>query len=430
MIPDDSPLGLAHEALRLWAVVVLAGLAVGCVVLACLPVGRERARRVPARVLVGVAALLVRAAVSLVQDGAAFDVLVSYRSIGDRVLHGSDVWSGDTESLATYPPPIYAWWAIAALVPDAHPHIFAAVVRAPFWIADAGLAVLLVRLLPGQLGVRAGWIYALSPAVIAVPTLHGQHDPVTDLLLVIGVVMLATHRHEVRAGLVIGLGVAIKQWPVFFLLPLIAAVRRPRILPFLAAVAAPVLVAYAAYGITHPHDATQGFVDVVTYRPHREGLGTSLFMPSRANGGVFTATNIVVTLGAGAVGALMVRRGWSLVDAVAVDMLLLVGLSPTVSDQYLMWAFPFLLLAGRLRTAALLGAGLLPAVLSLDMWQQVNDGTTPDALLIIATLSCVAAAGWILVGGPKAAVTAPADQPPESASSGRRRTRPLPTSHA
>jgi len=36
--------------------------------------------------------------------------------------------------------------------------------------------------------------------------------------------------------------------------------------------------AYAAYGLTHPHDAVQGFVDVVTYRPHREGLGTSLFL--------------------------------------------------------------------------------------------------------------------------------------------------------
>jgi hypothetical protein len=406
VIPDDAPLGLAHESLRGWAVGVLILTGIASVVVAFEPRTRRLQGRVPDWLLIGGAALLLRGAMSLVQDGAVFDVLVSYRSIGDRVLHGSDVWTGATESLATYPPPIYGWWALAALVPDAHPHVFAALVRAPFWIGDAGLAVLLVRLIPGESGVRAGWIYALCPAIVAVPTLHGQHDPVTDLLLVVGVILVVRDASPVRGGLVIGVATALKQWPLFFLLPILAAIPRRRVLPFLVAVAVPLLLAFAGYGLTHPHDAVQGFVDVATYRPHREGLGTSLFFPDAASSGVFIVANIVVTVGAGVVAAVMVRRGWSLVEAIALDMILLVGLSPTVSDQYLMWAFPFLLLAGRLRTAALLGMGLLPAVVSLDLWQTVNDGDAPHVLLVIATLSCVAAAAWLIVTGP--ATQAPA----------------------
>ena len=406
MIPVDAPLGLPHEALRGWAVALLVLCAAAALALAFRPVpppasagGATGPPPVPAWLLVTAAALLLRGAVSLVQDGALFDVLVSYRSIGDRVLHGADVWTGSTESLATYPPPIYGWWALAALVPGNHPHVFAALVRAPFWIADALLAGLLVRVIPGPAGVRAGWIYALCPVAVAVPTLHGQHDPVTDLLLVVAVAGLLPRQRTVAAGLVIGVATAIKQWPVFFLLPLLSAVPRRRLLPFLLAVAAPPLVAYAGSGVTHPLDALRGVVDVATYRPHREGLGSSLLFSDGASAGAVIAANLLATIGAGVVAAALVRRGMGLADAIAVDMLLLVGLSPTVSDQYLMWAFPFLLLAGRPRIAALLGAGLLPAVVALDLWQTVGDGDAPRALLALAAAGCVAAAAWIVVDG-------------------------------
>ena len=100
---------------------------------------------------------------------------------------------------------------------------------------------------------------------------------------------------------------------------------------------------------------------------------------------------------AAALAAIAVRNGRSIAEAMALDMLLLLGLSPTVSDQYLMWAFPFLLVAGRLRTASLLSLGLLPAVVSLDLWTSQGDGATPRALLLLATASLLLGAGrWYL----------------------------------
>ena len=406
MIPGDSPLGLDHAALRGPAVVLLTLGALAGLVSAFSPrAGAARPRRVPAWAAVLGAALAMRAALSLVQDGHVFDVLVAYRDIGERVLHGADIWSGDTESLATYPPPVYGWWAVAALIPGASPHVFAALVRAPFWVVDAGIAVALLRLLPGKAGAQAAWIYALCPVAAAVPTLHGQHDPVTDALLLAGVVVAVWRGDAVRGGLIAGAGIALKQWPVFFLPPILAALSRRSAVAFTVAAATPILCAYAAYGLLHPHDATTGFVDVATYRPHRQGLGTSWAFPASLPAGVFIVTNLAVTLGAAAVATALVRSGRRVEEALAVDMLLLTALSPTVSDQYLMWSLPFLLLAGRLRTAALLSLGLLPAVASLDLWTSVGDGDTATPLLALATAATLSAAAWLLMSGPS---TAPA----------------------
>ena len=58
--------------------------------------------------------------------------------------------------------------------------------------------------------------------------------------------------------------------------------------------AAPALAAYAAYAVVHPADAVRGIVDVITYRPHRAGLGTALLFPLPA--GPITAINIAVLL--------------------------------------------------------------------------------------------------------------------------------------
>lgn len=398
MIPGDGPLGLPHSALRGWAIALLCLCAAGSLAIAFATPGQRITqpprRRVPAWLSVLCVALLVRALASLAVDGQIFDVLVAYRSVGDGLFHGADIWSGATEKLATYPPTIYVWWAISALVPAAHPHLFAALVRAPFWTADAGIAVLLLRLVGGDRGRRAAWVYALCPVAIAVPALHGQADPIVDLLFVIGVALVL--RGQVRGGaLATGLAIAVKQWPVFFLPALLAFMPRRQSVRFVVIAAAPAVLAFAAYGAVHPYDAVHGFISVATYRPHRTGLGTSLIFP--LDSGYITAINLAVAVGGAGVAVAMVRRGRSLYDAIAFDMLCFVALSPTVYDQYLMWALPFLLLAGRLRSTALLGVGLLPAVLSVNLWTSQNDGDTPDLLFVIATLSTLAVAASLLL---------------------------------
>jgi len=396
VLPLDGPLGLSHGALRWWAVALLAACSAATVAIAfASPTRLQRQSRLPRWVPVVVTALLVRALCSLVQDGGTFDVLVAYRAIGEHLFAGRDIWTGTTDSLATYPPTVYLWWAVAGLIPAGHPHLFAAAVRAPFWIADAAVAVLLLRIIPGASGARAAWLYALCPVVIAVPTLHGQVDPVVDLLLVAGVALL--QRGQATAGgIAVGAAIVVKQWPVYFLLPLLAAVTRRRAPVLLLCALAPLLASFGIYALFHAADAWRGLSFVATYRPHRQGLGTSVLFPDDSPAGIIIATNIAAVLAGAVAGVAALRSQRSLAEAMALDMLIVVGLSPTVSDQYLMWAIPFLLLAGRLRTAALLGVGLLPAVLSLDLWTSVDGTATPRALLLLATASVLAAAGWLL----------------------------------
>jgi hypothetical protein len=389
VIPDDGPLGLPHAAMRPYAVILLCVCAALAAAVAFRDPRLHRRRPLPAWLPILIVALAVRALASLAVDGQTFDVLVAYRDIGDSLFSGRDIWSGSTRGLATYPPTLYVWWAIAGLVPADHPHIFAALVRAPFWIADAGIAIVLLHAVGGDRGRRAAWMYALCPVAIAVPTLHGQADPVVDLLLVVAVIM-AMRGRSIASGVATGLAVAVKQWPLFFVPALLASTPRRRVVAVLATIAAPALAAYAAYAVVHPADAVRGVADVATYRPHRAGLGTALLFPLPA--GPITAINIAVLLLGATLGVYAVRAGRTIAEAMALDMLVVVGLSPTAYDQYLMWAFPLLLLAGRLRTAALLGVGLLPAVLSLDLWTSQGDGDTPNILLILSTLSLIAAA--------------------------------------
>jgi len=393
-IPDDSPLGLGHEALRGWAVLLLVVCGVAALLIALRGLPSPRRRRVPAWLAVTLVALLVRGLASVVQDGGVYDVLIAYRLVGENLIHGVDLWAGRTESLAAYPPPVYVWWGIATLIPAEHPHVFAALVRLPFWIADAAIAPVLLRAVGGELGRRVAWVYALCPVAIAVPTLHGQIDPAVALLLLLAVISVA--RRPVVGGLAGGAAIAIKQWPVFFLLPMLATLPPRRLARFVAAVALPPLAGFGAYALLRPADAWRGVVLVATYKPHRQGLGTSLLFADKVPSAEIVVTNLGAVLVGAVLGVLMVRSGRSLAEATALDMLVVLGLSPTVSDQYLMWAFPFLLLAGRVRTAALLGLGLLPAVVGLDLWTSQNDGATPRPLLVLATVSCLAAAASLL----------------------------------
>ena len=387
-MPVDGPLGLPHDALRPYAVCLLAVCAAVCVVIAFGRRPPAAPRRLPAWLPVLAAALAVRALASLAVDGQLFDVLVAYRDVGQRLLHGGEVWTGTTQALATYPPTSYAWWALASLVPAGHPHVFAALVRAPFWVADSLVAVLLLRALPGATGRRAAWVYALCPVAVAVPTLHGQADGAVDLLLAVAMLLLLRGRLQ-ASGLAAGAAIAVKQWPVFFLPTLLAATRRGRVRLLLLA-AAPALLAFALYGAWHPQDALRGLWDVATYRPHRTGLGTALIFPVPA--GPIVVLNALAAVAGAALGILALRRGRGVAEAMALDMLVFVALSPTVYDQYLVWAVPFLLLAGRVRTVALLGIGLLPAVASINLWTSQNQGTTPDVLLALSSLSIAAAA--------------------------------------
>jgi len=358
---------------------------------------RHLVRRITAIALV---ALGVRAGLSLVQDGGLYDVFHAYRVVGEQLRRGGDVFVEPALGLSNYPPAIYWWWALTSAVPPDHPHLYAALVKLPFWLGDAAIAPLLVVLAirrgaaPAGPATAAGWMYALNPIAAAVPTLHGQFDPLVLLPLLCGVTLL--RERPVAAGLLIGIATAVKPWPLFFLLPLLALVERRRRPGFVVAVAAVPAATFALYGLVHHDHLLAGMYRVATYVAHRQGLGTSLLFGDSPPAWALIGTNIAAGAASSAAGLMAARRGRSPAETVAVAMLVLLTLSPTVSDQYVMWPLPFLLLAGRLRIAALLSAGLLPAVAALNLWTSQNDGATPAALLLPAT-GAMGLAAWTLL---------------------------------
>lgn len=390
-------IGLAAGTATLFAWVLLAGAGLAGIAIAFAPAPPDAgAGRLVLRLLaVTLVALCVRAAVSLLFDGGTYDIFFAYRKLGDELRHGGDVFAQRLPSLANYPPVIYWWWSLAAtMVPNGSPHLFAAVVRAPFWIVDAAIAPTLALLIRGRWRWRSAWLYAMNPIAIAVATLHGQFDSIPALCLLLAVAWLASHPR--RAAWLVGIGAAVKVWPAYFVPALLAGVRRAQWGGFIVRVVVPSVVAFALYFVIHPDHIVQGIIGVIAYVPHRQGLGTSLLFPA-AWGDPFIAPADI------AVAALVLwlvvrcaRRGVAVVDIVALAMLIVLGLAPAISDQYLMWPMAILLLGGHRRIAALLSIAMTPATLLIDISSAGSNSAVPAVAPLLATAATIVAAAALL----------------------------------
>ena len=343
-----------------------------------------------------VVALAFRASLSLVVDGSPYDIFHAFRFVGDHLRQGGDIFVPPWIGLSNYPPLIYWWWATAAsIVPTGHDHLFAAVVRAPFWSLDAAIAPTLTLLRRDSVGVRAGWIYALNPVAAAVPTLHGQFDPVVALPLLLATATIGSR--PLRGGLLVGLAATVKPWPLYFALPVLALVPRSRRWATVATMAVAPALAFAVYGVIHPAHLGPGILRVAIYVSHWQGLGMGFLIPDHAAVPILVAATLVAGIGTLGAGFLMARRGASAAEVVGVSALVLITLAPGVSDQYMAWPLAFLLLAGRLRGVAAVTAGVLPAIIWIDLWFSQNQGSAMPVIYFVSTLSTGLLAAWILL---------------------------------
>jgi hypothetical protein len=269
------------------------------------------------------------------------------------------------------------------------------VVRAPFWTVDAAIAPALALLRRDSVGLRAGWIYALNPVAAAVPTLHGQFDPVVALPLLLATATLGSR--PLRGGLLVGLAAAVKPWPLYFALPLLTLVPKRQRWATLATMAVAPALVFAVYGAIHPAHLWLGILRVAIYVSHWQGLGMGFLL--RENTGVWVLLAGDLVAGAGALGAgfWMAYRSASAAEVVGVSALVLITLAPGVSDQYMAWPFAFLLIAGHLRGVTVMTAGVLPAILWIDLWVSQNQGSAMPALYFVSTLSTGLLAAWILL---------------------------------
>jgi hypothetical protein len=296
-----------------------------------------------------------------------------------------------------YPPLFVGWLAGASWLSDVSGLSFHGLAKLGPVLADVGLT-LAVYVYLGWRGAIARWRLAgaalvmLGPSFIATSAYHGQIDAVAILPAVIGLMLWERRpspRRGIEAGLLIGLGTAVKTVPLLMLLPLAVSARswRERALLVASALVIPglVLVPFWAAGIDL-HRVT-GYTGVpgwgglsLVLHP---ALGWHLMTPGGAiqhvtgfSAGLQEASRWITAATLVAYTAFIVRFRPALIDAAVLLWLAIFAFSPNFFSNYLVWALPFFIMAGYLvETAALQVFIVVPTVAYyLDRWPPLTAG--------------------------------------------------------
>jgi hypothetical protein len=251
--------------------------------------------------------------------------------------------------------------------------------KLPTALADAGIAATLAWGL-GRLGatprerVVTVALVALGPIFVIVDGYHGQIDAVAILPALAAVIFwqLGGEDRAWKAGLLIGIGTAIKTVPLFMVLALLPTVRSRREAAVLVccAVCLP-LVTLLPWLIAHEHET----VKALTFNRGVPGFGglSVLVQPSltsswvhgqlpRASSATWFFTqeqNLVVGVSVLVAGVFAMWRRMDAISAAVLIWLVVFVANFNWAYQYFIWLLPFVLLAGRRREAAALQLVLL-----------------------------------------------------------------------
>lgn len=278
-----------------------------------------------------------------------------------------------------YPPGFFPLLAAAhSLARLTGAHLWA-LWKLPAALADAGIAATLAWGL-GRLGatprerVITVALVALGPIFVIVDGYHGQIDAVAILPALAAVIIwqLGGEDRAWKAGLLIGLGTAIKTVPFFMVLALLPTVRSRREAAVLIGCAAGLpLVTLLPWLIAHQHET----VSALTFNKGVPGFGglSVLVQPSltsswvhgqlpRASSATWFFTreqNLIVGVSALVAGVYAMWRRMDAVSAALLIWLVVFIANFNWGYQYFIWLMPFVLLAGRRREAAALQLVLL-----------------------------------------------------------------------
>lgn len=362
------------------------------------------------------------ALVALLVVGTGVRVWISLTNYG--VVYDTDTASIVAHLLATHP--LHAYSSVRYPYPAGYlpvllgSHAVSTLTGVPFWklwklpatIGDAGLALALVwglgrRGCSASLRLGAAAAVALGPIFVIVSGYHGQLDPVAILPALVAVVLWEAGgaRRAWSAGILIGLGAAIKTVPFFVVLALLptARSRREAAIAVGCAVAVPLLTLLPFlidnFGPTWKS---------LTFNHGVGGLGglSVLVQPSLVHGWLvgplphlssatlfFTAKqNLMVGVAVLLAAGVACRRRLDAVDGAVLIWLGVYIANFNWAYQYFVWGLPFFLLAGWLRQAVLLQLLLIvPAVemyLDFDVsalgWAVIPLSLATWALLVVA----------------------------------------------
>ncbi len=358
--------------------------------------------------------VLMSLALALLTDGERFD-MQSIRLVSEALqqapLHVYDLVA--EKNRYPYPPGFLPWAYASGRLGGDEVVDFEFFIRVAPIAATAGIAWLVQDFL-GQRGsgssarLAAAALVSLGPSFLLIAGHHGQIDAVAILPAV-----AALRRWELgpersralTAGLLIGLGAAVKTVPVLLLVALLPSARsRREVVTLLGAAAVPVALAFLPFALA----GTLPSLERLSYRGLPGVGGLSLVVqPEIAGAWLGTSqerfSSLSLTLSSNS--GLVTAAGLALVCAIgliarppATKMAVLLWLAVYVFGvnfffQYVVWGLPFFLMAGHLRAVLAAEVVLLgPALVSyLRPWSQDLVTAAYSSVMVIVWLGCVVA---------------------------------------
>lgn len=356
--------------------------------------------------------------------GHAFDIessLLVHDVLGDDPLrvYSNVIYDvgGADQYRWPYPPLFFTWIEASSALDGVLGLPFHGLIQVPSILADAAIALLAYAFLrhrgaSERVCLAAAALVIFGPPFAVISGYHGQIDALAIVFALAAVIIweLDTDRRALRAGLLIGLGAALKTVPLLMLIALVPAARDRREALTLAGTAAAVpALMLAPFFVADP----DGVLKILDYNGAPGLGGLSIVMqPSLAadwltgapldlspvsswlaeRGGL---TSLLALAGAF---AFLLRYRPSPLDAAVFVWLVVYAFSPNLFLQYAIWGLPFMLIAGYLRAALLVEVLLaLPfAVVYSQVWDDRDIALAYTPFMI--ALWALSVAGVLLLG--------------------------------
>jgi 4-amino-4-deoxy-L-arabinose transferase-like glycosyltransferase len=373
-------------------------------------------------VIIIAVAVVVRLAAAGFVYGVVVGDVTDYVAVGQMVLRGDNVYVRGYP----YPPPWMFVSTLGVLLSQSLKIPLDFLIKLPLIAADVLIAGLLFKAVcryrdDSRLAALVGLGHALNPVSIIITSLHGQFDslPAFFALAAVCLVLFTELHHTLTlSALLLGLGIALKGWPVL-LLPFVVA-KLPTnwrwkiwytfiaalpagatLLPFL--IATPQRIFAGVFGYSGVAD--HGYLGAMrSYWFVRTG---SLWLPGSMARDLTDKSKFVFLIAYGLLFLLTIRR-WDLKTQALGIFLAFYTLYGGLSSQYLIWVLPFALLAVEWMVIpySIVGAGAL-VTFYLRFFPSILLGThsppswsmqaTAVAHTLFTGLWWVICAGWLVL---------------------------------
>jgi hypothetical protein len=290
---------------------------------------------------VGIGLRVVLLLVAAADSWQPVDFIQGFKPAGEAILAGQDPVLS-TNGSWHFLPMIPYFYALALAI--GLPWVIAG--RLCTVIADTVLIVLVGRLAKEGRTAQARFQYACNPIALMIACIHGQVEPIA-LVFLVAAYLAARSNRAVAAGVLFGLALSAKSWPII-LLPVVLAMLptwRQRLYGLVAAGAVPLL-----FLVTLPlfvQSSWQDMLNVAKYLGGVRPIVGEWGWTALLTGGnwalvpAYSQIGQIVLYATIAVVAWLWRRG-DRVDMTSAILLAFMVVTPRLGAQYLLWFVPFL----------------------------------------------------------------------------------------